>query len=109
MRSWIGLYAFLKMIRDADMKQFTREGITDMLKKAKDVPMLDIFGGENWTPDTNHPGLYKRAGTNHWATYQWDSNASAPGGLKGNFVERSKISFDEVLCGTIFGAPKDQC
>src|SRR4051812_1603507 len=109
MRSWIGLYALLKMIRDSGMKQFTREGMTTMLKGAKDVPMLNIFGGENWTPDLNHPGLYKRAGTNHWATYTWDSNAKAPDGLKGNFVEKAKISFDETLCGTIFGAPKDQC
>jgi ABC-type branched-subunit amino acid transport system substrate-binding protein len=109
MRSWIGLYALLKMIRDAKMTTFTREGITKMLKEAKDVPMLDMFGGENWTPDTNHPGIYKRAGTNHWATYDWDPEANAPDGLKGNFVEKAKISFDEVLCGTIFGAPKDQC
>lgn len=109
MRSWIGLYALLKMIRDADMKDFTRDGITKMLKNAKDVPMLDIFGGENWTPNKDHPGLYKRAGTNHWATYQWDPDAAAPDGLKGNFVEKAQISFDDVLCGTIFGAPKEQC
>ena len=79
-----------------------------MLNAAKDVPMLDIFGGENWTPSTNHPGLYKRAGTNHWAVYEWDPNAKSPVG-KGNFVEKAKISFDQVLCGTIFGAPKATC
>ncbi len=45
MRSWIGLYALLKMIRDANMTTFTREGISQMLNEAKDVPMLDIFGG----------------------------------------------------------------
>ncbi|MBV9951997.1 MAG: ABC transporter substrate-binding protein [Acidimicrobiia bacterium] len=110
MRSWIGLYALLKMIRDAKMKTFTREGISKMLNEAKDVPMLNIFGGENWTPNTDHPGLYKRAGTNHWGIYRWDPNAKAPDGLTGgNFVEKSTISFDKVLCGTIFGAPKDQC
>lgn len=109
MRSWIGLYALLKMMRDAKMTTFTREGISKMLNEAKDVPMLGIFGGEDWTPSTNHPGLYKRAGTNHWATYKWDANAKAPDGLKGNFVEESKISFDETLCGTIFGAEKSTC
>ena len=31
--------------------------------KAKDVPMLGMFGGENWTPALNHPGIFKRAGT----------------------------------------------
>ena len=80
-----------------------------MLNEAKDVPMLDIFGGENWTPDTDHPGLFKRAGTNHWATYEWDPEAEAPDGLEGNFVEAAKISFDEVLCGSIFGAPAAEC
>ena len=63
MRSWIGLYALLKMIRDAKMQTFTRDGITAMLRKAKDVPMLGIFGDEKWTPNTNHAGLFKRAGT----------------------------------------------
>ena len=28
-----------------------------------------------------------------------------PDGLEGNFVEGSEISFDEVLCGSPFGAP----
>jgi ABC-type branched-subunit amino acid transport system substrate-binding protein len=106
MRSWIGLYALLWMIRDAKMTNFTREGITKMLDSAKDVPMLNIFGGENWTPDTDHPGIFKRAGTNHWATWKWDSNAPSPAGLpQGNFVKVSDLSFDTVLCGTIFGAP----
>lgn len=110
MRSWIGLYALLRMMRDAKMTTFTREGVSTMLNEAKDVPMLDIFGGENWTPSLNHPGLYKRAGTNHWAIYEWDPKAK-PAGVsgEGNFVEKAKISFDTVLCGTIFGATKDKC
>ncbi|MBV9950444.1 MAG: ABC transporter substrate-binding protein [Acidimicrobiia bacterium] len=109
MRSWIGLYALLKMIRDAKMKSFTREGLSKMLNDAKDVPMLDIFGGEDWTPSMDHPGIYKRAGTNTWGIYRWDANAKAPDGLKGNFVAKGKVSFDKTLCGTIFGAPKAQC
>ncbi len=106
MRSWIGLYALLKMIRDANMTDFTRDGITAMLQSAKDVPMLGMFGGEDWTPDLNHPGLFSRAGTNHWATYRWDPDAEALGGLEGNFVEASTLNFDEVLCGSPFGAPE---
>jgi hypothetical protein len=108
MRSWIGLYALLKMIRDAKLTTFTREGMTTMLNEAEDVPMLDIFGGEDWTPSKEHPGIYKRAGTNHWATYKWDPTAKSPVG-EGNFVEKAELSFDEVLCGTIFGAPKETC
>src|SRR5262249_53522622 len=34
MRSWIGLYALLRMIRDAKMTTFTRDGITTMLQQA---------------------------------------------------------------------------
>jgi ABC-type branched-subunit amino acid transport system substrate-binding protein len=105
MRSWIGLYAFLKMARDAKTTEFTRDGVTAMLQQAKDVPMLDMFGGENWTPNLNHPGLFKRAGTNFWATYKWDASATGPNGLTGNFVRSSEFSFDDVLCGSLFGAP----
>ena len=105
MRSWIGLYALLKMMRDVKMTEFTGAGITKMLHDAKDVPMLDIFGGENWTPNMDHPGMYKRAGTNHWATYKWDPEAANPAGEKGNFVELSKVNFDEVLCGSPLGGP----
>ena len=104
MRSWIGLYALLYMIRDAGMTEFTREGITQMLEEAQDVPMLDMFGGENWTPDADHPGVFSRAGINHWSTWTWDPAGEAPDGLEGNFVEGSEISFDDVLCGSPFGA-----
>src|SRR5262249_9359923 len=42
MRSWIGLYALLRMIRDAKLTDFTRDNIVNLLHTAKDVPMLDI-------------------------------------------------------------------
>jgi ABC-type branched-subunit amino acid transport system substrate-binding protein len=104
MRSWIGLYALLYMIRDAGMTDFTREGITEMLNQAQDVPMLDMFGGENWTPDADHPGVFSRGGINHWSTWSWDSAGETPDGLEGNFEEGSEILFDDVLCGSPFGA-----
>jgi hypothetical protein len=105
-RSWIGLYALLYMIRDTGMTDFTREGVTAMLQEATDVPMLGMFGGEDWTPSANHPGIYQRAGTDHWAVWSWDPEAEAPTDIEGNFVEGAEISFDETLCGTIFGAPE---
>jgi ABC-type branched-subunit amino acid transport system substrate-binding protein len=106
MRSWIGLYALLRMIRDTGMTEFTREGLSTMLDEAAEVPMLGIFGGEDWTPSLNHPGIFQRAGTNHWAIWRWDPEAEAPNGLEGNFVEGAAISFDDVLCGTPLGAPE---
>jgi ABC-type branched-subunit amino acid transport system substrate-binding protein len=104
MRSWIGLYALLRMIRDAHLTEFTRDGITKMLNAAKDVPMLGMFGDENWTPDQNTPGAWKRKGIDRWATWRWDPSKSF-GDKKGNFVLASEISFSDVLCGSVFGAP----
>jgi ABC-type branched-subunit amino acid transport system substrate-binding protein len=103
MRSWIGLYALLHMIRESGAEEFTREGMTTMLQQSGPVPMLDIFGGEDWTPNLDHEGAWKRAGTNHWASYRWDAGAEAPGGLEGNWIEESSFSFDDVLCGSPFG------
>jgi ABC-type branched-subunit amino acid transport system substrate-binding protein len=107
MQSWIGLYALIRMIRDAGMNEFSREGISAMVTAAQDIPMLDIFGGEDWTPDTDHGGLFTRAGVNHWAVYRWDADADNPvEGLEGNFVEDATMSFDEVLCGSPVGPPE---
>ena len=36
----------------------------------------------------------------------WDPEAEAPDRLEGNFVEGAAISFDDVLCGSPFGAPE---
>jgi ABC-type branched-subunit amino acid transport system substrate-binding protein len=104
-RSWIGLYALLWMIRDNGLTDFTRENITSLLRSAKDVPMLGMFGDENWTPNLDHAGLFKRAGTNHWSVYRWDPDASAPDASTGNFTQTSTINFDDVLCGSPLGAP----
>lgn len=105
MRSWIGLYATLRMIRDDGLTDFTRESMTDLLRRAEDVPMLGIYGDEDWTPNANHPGLYERAGINRWATWTWDPDATWAGG-EGNWVLGAEFSFDEVLCGSPFGAPE---
>lgn len=106
MRSWIGLYALLYMLRESGTTEFTREGMTEVLQTATDVPMLGMFGDETWTPNANHPGIFQRAGTNTWSSYVWDPDAEAPGGLEGNYVETATWSFDDVLCGSPFGAPE---
>jgi branched-chain amino acid transport system substrate-binding protein len=103
MRSWIGLYALLYMIRQAKLTDFTRQGITTMLQQAKDVPMLGMYGDENWTPNLNHEGLWTRAGMNHWAIFSWDAKAKSPVGT-GNFVQKKELNWDDVLCGSAFGS-----
>ena len=104
MRSWIALYALLWMIRDTGMTDFTREGISAMLNEATDVPMLGMFGDEDWTPSLNHEGVIQRSGMNYWASWTWDPEAEAPAGLEGNFIQTSEMNFDEILCGSPLGA-----
>jgi len=105
MRSWIGLYALLRMIRDAGLTDFTRANITTMLQEAEEVPMLDIFGGEDWTPNKVHEGAFQRVGTSHWGVFKWDLDAENPVGLDGNFVQVATLDWNEVVCGSPFGAP----
>jgi ABC-type branched-subunit amino acid transport system substrate-binding protein len=108
MRSWIGLYALLRMIRDAGLNEFNRESIKAMVDEATDVPMLDIFGGENWTPDTTTEGAWTRKGVDTWTTWRWDPKAKFQG-KRGNFAKTGEISFSELMCGSIFGAPPETC
>jgi ABC-type branched-subunit amino acid transport system substrate-binding protein len=103
MRSWIGLYALLYMIRQAKPTDFSRANITAMLQSAKDVPMLGMYGDENWTPNLDHKGLWTRAGMNHWAIFSWDAKAKSPVGT-GNFVQKKDLNWDAVLCGSAFGS-----
>jgi len=109
MRSWIGLYATLQMIRDSGTTEFTRENMTAMLQAATDVPMLGLFGDENWTPNANSEGLFQRQGIPRWASYTWDPAAEAPDGLEGNWVELAEFSLPETICGSPFGAPAESC
>jgi hypothetical protein len=106
MRSWIGLYALLQILRTDGTTEFTREGIRASVEAAVDVPMLGIFGDATWTPDLDHQGLFQRAGIPDWFVFSWDPEAEGPDGLTGNFVQESTINFDEVLCGSPLGAPE---
>lgn len=103
MRSWIGLYALLRILRDADVKDPTRRNVAAAVRAAKEVPMLGIYGEQTWTPDTDYPGLFKRAGMPRWHVLRWDSNATF-GASKGNFKVVGTLDIDEVLCGTPLGA-----
>lgn len=106
MRSWIGLYGLLRILRDTGATEFTSAAITQALDQAVDVPMLGMFGSEDWTPALDHEGLITRSGMDFWASYRWDPTAPAPDGLEGNFVQTSEINFSAVLCGSPLGAPE---
>ena len=109
MRSWIGLYALLKMIRDAKMTTFTREGISTMLNEART--------SRCWTSSAARTGRHRtitpastsgRAPTTGPPTRGMPT-PRRPMGSRATSSRSRQLSFDEVLCGTIFGAPKDQC
>ena len=104
-RSWIGLYALLHVLRDAQVTDLSRESIRTALDQATDVPMLGIFGDEDWTPARNHAGLFQRAGMSNWSVWRWDPEAEA-GELDGNFIEIADLDFDALLCGSPVGAPE---
>ena len=78
--------------RRQDDRRSPARASSTMLNEAKDVPMLDIFGGEDWTPSTDHPGIYKRAGTNHWATYKWDPDGQGARRARGQLRRDSRRS-----------------
>ena len=107
MRSWIGLYGLLYMLRDANVTDLSRESIKATIEAAKDVPMLGMFGDESWTPDTDHPGLFQRAGMNHWATYEWDPDAE--GEFDGNFVEIGRCPSTRSSAARSSALPAETC
>ena len=90
MRSWIGLYALLKMIRDAqDDRRSPARASPRCCKQAKDVPMLDIFGGENWTPNLEPPRPLQAGRHQPLGDLRLGPRREDAGGLDGNFVEKS--------------------
>ena len=108
MRSWIGLYALLKMIRDAKMTDVhPRRDHRDAASRRRTSRCSTSSAARTGRRTSTIPGIFKRAGTNHWAIYEWDPDAEGAGRARGQLRrEVATISFDEVLCGSIFGAPK---
>ena len=89
MRSWIGLYALLKMIRDAEMTDVHPRGHhRRCCSRRRTSRCWTCSAARTGRRTPNHPGIFKRAGINHWAIYGWDPDAKAPDGLDGNFVEK---------------------
>jgi ABC-type branched-subunit amino acid transport system substrate-binding protein len=102
MRSWVGLYALLYMLREAGTEEFTRDGIREVIEASGPIPMLGLT--DDWTPVTDHEGVWKRAGNGYYGFYKWDPTASF-GELEGNFVLASESNWDEVICGSPVGGP----
>ena len=103
MRSWVGLYALLHILRDAGTTDFSRENINEVINAAEDIPMLGLMPSD-WTPSVNHPGIFTRTGTGDYSFYAWDPTAEFDGN-PGNFVLLSEGDFGETICDSPFGGP----
>ena len=106
MRSWIGLYALLKMIRDAKMTEFTRDGITHHARRGEG--RADARHVRRRELDAEREPPRPLQACRHQPLGDLPVGSRRRGArFDGNFVESSTISFDEVLCGSPFGAPAE--
>ncbi|MFI5043277.1 MAG: ABC transporter substrate-binding protein [Acidimicrobiales bacterium] len=106
MRSWMGLYALLNIIRTSGTEDFSRANLTSLIKTSGPIDMLDLTA--DWTPDTKNPGTFPRTGNGHYAFYRWDPEAEFDGS-EGNFKQTSELNFNTLVCGSPIGAPAETC
>lgn len=105
-RSWIGLYALLSIIRGAGTEDFSRGNLRAIIEASGPVDMLGLT--DDWTPLTNNPGAFPRSGNGYYSIWTWDPEASFDGD-EGNFVQVGEENLVDVLCGSPLGAPADTC
>ena len=101
-RSWIGMYALLYILRQAQTEDFSRANIKALIEASGAIPMLGITA--DWTPVTNHPGAWLRLGNGDYRFYQLDPTITDTfDGEPGAFVKIGAADMDELLCGTLGG------
>ena len=100
MRSWVGLYALLYVIRESKTTDFSRENLTKLIEESGPIPMLGLM--PDWTPKTDHVGAFLRTGQGNYSFWKFDPNAPF-GDAKGNFVKDSDATFDKIVCGILSG------
>jgi ABC-type branched-subunit amino acid transport system substrate-binding protein len=96
MRSWIGLYALLQILRADGGTEFTREGVKALIDGSGPIDMLGIT--PDWTPATDHEGAFTRTGTGYYSFWKIDPATES-------FVLASEADWDTVICGSPIGGP----
>jgi ABC-type branched-subunit amino acid transport system substrate-binding protein len=96
MRSWIGLYALLQILRADGGTEFTREGVKALIDASGPIDMLGIT--PDWTPATDHEGAFTRAGSGYYSFWKIDA-------ANETFVLASEADWDTVICGSPIGGP----
>ena len=106
MRSWMGLYALLTIIRSSGTEDFSRPNLTSLIEGSGPIDMLGLT--EDWTPNTVNPGTFPRTGNGYYAFYRWDPDAEFEG-TDGNFKQTAEVDFNKLVCGSPIGAPAETC
>ena len=104
MRSWIGLYALLQIIRSADTDDFSRSNLVALIEASGPIDMLGLT--DDWTPLTNNPGNFPRTGNGHYGFWRWDAAANDG---DGDLVQASEANFVTTVCGSAVGGPAGTC
>ncbi len=99
MRSWVGLYAFLSIMRDANPDEITAATVTEAVLAAKDIDMLGLI--PPWTPAKTSPGVFTRISNGVYGFWSWDPEAEY-NGTPGNFVQVGDGDIVEVFSTSNF-------
>ena len=95
MRSWVGLYGLLYVLRQAKMDAFTKETVKAAIEASGPIPMLGLT--KDFTPKFDHPGAFKRLGNGFYAFWAYDPASKG-------FKKVSEADMDKLLCGSPVGA-----
>ncbi len=94
MRSWIGLYAFIYMLREAQLTEVTPATVLEATEAVQSIPMLDLI--PDWTPGTNADTAFTSVSQPAYRFWSWDGSAEFDGEA-GNYVQIGEGDFNEVI------------
>jgi hypothetical protein len=72
LKSWVYMYALVKMTRDAGLTEITGEAITEMLNEVTDLDMGGLT--PPWTPNATSEGIFERVSQPYYWTGRWDAD-----------------------------------
>lgn len=70
LRSWVLMYALVKILRDAGVTDVTPQTVTAALQAAQDVDLGDLT--PPWTPNKTSDGLFERVSNPWYWTAEWN-------------------------------------
>jgi ABC-type branched-subunit amino acid transport system substrate-binding protein len=92
LKSWVYMYALVKMVRDAGITDITPASVTEVLNAATDVDMGDLT--PPWTPNATSDGIFERVSQPYYWTATWDGEAD-------NFLMGEQLDSVALLAGDV--------